>query len=158
MEHRPAEAAIHEQSRAAGTPVPRPPRLGPPGRFGAVPCGARRVLLVDDDEGLRQAVARGLAKAGYRVAAAADGREALERLREERPDAAVIDVLLPDAGGLGLAAEIRRLPDLHALPVLFVTALAPAVVRDTLFPSPVLFKPFTYRQLVAGVRDLLRER
>ncbi len=36
------------------------------------------------------------------------------------------------------------------------TALSPAVVRDTLFPAPVLFKPFTYRQLVASVRDLLR--
>jgi len=54
------------------------------------------------------------------------------------------------------AAEIRRQEGLAAVPVLFVTAKAPAAVGDTLFPAPVLFKPFTYRQLVASVRDLVR--
>ena len=113
---------------------------------------------MEDDAGLREAVARGLAKAGYQVSAAGSAREALERVGEGTPDAAVVDVLLPDAGGPGLAAEMRRREGLRSLPVLFVTALAPAAVRDTLFPSPVLYKPFTYRQLVAAVRALLQGR
>ncbi len=114
------------------------------------------VLLVEDDEGLRKAVERGLTKAGYSVAAAGSGREALELVRTSTPDAVVMDVLLPDSGGLGIARAMRQHRELRSLPILFVTALSPAAVRDTLFPAPVLFKPFTYRQLVASVRDLIR--
>ena len=117
---------------------------------------AVNVLLVEDDEGLREAVARGLTKAGYSVATAGSGREALQLARASAPDAVVMDVLLPDSGGLGIARAMREHREMRALPILFVTALSPAVVRDTLFPAPVLFKPFTYRQLVASIRDLLR--
>jgi len=117
---------------------------------------AVNVLLVEDDEGLRKAVARGLTKAGYSVATAGNGREALQLARASAPDAVIMDVLLPDSGGLGIARAMRQHQEMRALPILFVTALSPAAVRDTLFPSPVLFKPFTYRQLVASIRDLLR--
>jgi len=116
------------------------------------------VLLVEDDDGLREAVVHGLGKAGFSVSGAATGREALDLARERTPDAVVIDVLLPDSGGLGLATEMRQRPGLNAVPILFITALAPAVVRDTLYPAPVLYKPFTYRQLVASVRYLVQGR
>jgi DNA-binding response OmpR family regulator len=116
------------------------------------------VLLVEDDPGLRQAVVRGLTKAGYLVASAGSRREALESARRIDPDAVVMDVLLPDGAGPALADEIRLQDGRHALPVLFVTAQAPAAIRDSLFPAPVLFKPFTYRQLVASVRELVRSR
>lgn len=122
------------------------------------PPRSAHLLVVDDDEALRTAVARGLTKAGYVVAEACDGAQALERAREEPPDAAVLDVLLPDSGGLGVARQIRSQRGLQGLPILFVTALSPAAVRDTLFPAPVLYKPFTYRQLVASVRELVRDR
>ncbi len=116
------------------------------------------VLLVEDDAGLRQAVVRGLTKAGFLVAAAGSRREALESAREIDPDAVVMDVMLPDGQGPAVAEEIRRQDGHGALPVLFVTAQAPAAIRDSLFPAPVLFKPFTYRQLVASVRELVRPR
>jgi two-component system OmpR family response regulator len=112
------------------------------------------VLLVEDDAGLREAVVRGLTKAGYQVAAAGSRREAVESAADLRPDAVVMDVLLPDGEGPVAAAEIRRQAGLESVPVLFVTAQAPARIRDSLFPAPVLFKPFTYRQLVASVRAL----
>jgi two-component system, OmpR family, response regulator len=116
------------------------------------------VLLVEDDPGLRQAVVRGLAKAGYLVAAAAGRKEAVELAPKVNPDAVVMDVRLPDGEGPEVAAEIRRHEPLRGVPVLFVTALAPGAVLDSLFPAPVLFKPFTYRQLVASVRNLVRPR
>lgn len=115
------------------------------------------VLLVEDDAGLREAVVRGLTKAGYQVATAGSGREAVQSAHDLNPDAVVMDVLLPDGQGPDAAAEIRRQAGLAAVPVLFVTAKAPAAVGDTLFPAPVLFKPFTYRQLVASVRGLFRD-
>jgi two-component system OmpR family response regulator len=114
------------------------------------------VLLVEDDAGLREAVVRGLTKAGYLVASAGSRREAVRTAHELNPDAVVMDVLLPDGEGPAAAEEIRSQAGLAAVPVLYVTAQAPAAVRDTLFPAPVLFKPFTYRQLVASVRDLVR--
>jgi DNA-binding response OmpR family regulator len=116
------------------------------------------VLLVEDDDSLREAVVRGLTRAGFRVAGAANGREALELARLSPPDAVVLDVLLTDSGGLGVAAEMRSREDLRSVPILFITALAPAVVRDSLFPAPVLYKPFTYLQLVASVRSLVQQR
>ena len=116
------------------------------------------VLLVEDDTGLRDAVVRGLTKAGYQVASAGSRREAVESAHDLVPDAVVMDVLLPDGQGPDAAAAIRRQAGLAAVPVLFVTAKAPAAVGDTLFPAPVLFKPFTYRQLVASVRALVPAR
>lgn len=113
------------------------------------------VLLVEDDTGLREAVVRGLTKAGYQVASAGSRREAVQSAHDLVPDAVVMDVLLPDGQGPDAAAGIRRQEGLAAVPVLFVTAKAPAAVGDTLFPAPVLFKPFTYRQLVASVRALV---
>lgn len=113
------------------------------------------LLLVEDDTGLREAVVRGLTKAGYQVAAAGTRREAVAAARDLGPDAVVMDVALPDGEGPDAAREIRSQAGLASVPVLFVTARAPAAVRDTLFPAPVLFKPFTYRQLVASVRALV---
>jgi len=116
------------------------------------------VLLVEDDSGLREAVVKGLTKAGYQVAAAGTRREAVRAAHDLNPDAVVMDVLLPDGEGPVAAREIRDQDGLAAVPVLFVTARAPAAVGDSLFPAPVLFKPFTYRQLVASVRALIRPR
>jgi len=116
------------------------------------------VLLVEDDTGLREAVVRGLTKAGFQVAAAGSRREAVRSAHDLAPDAVVMDVVLPDGEGPGAADEIRSQSGLSAIPVLFVTAKAPAAVGDTLFPDPVLFKPFTYRQLVASVRALVQAR
>lgn len=113
------------------------------------------VLLVEDDVGLREVVARGLAKAGYLVASAGTRTEAVASARELSPDAVVMDVTLPDGEGPDAAQEIRGQRGLAAVPVLFVTARPPSLVRDSLFPAPVLFKPFSYRQLVAAVRALL---
>ena len=111
-----------------------------------------RILVVEDDEELRETMTSALTRAGYQVVAAASGVEALEVGRTSRPDAAVIDVFLRDAGGLGVARGLRR--DLADVPVLFVTGLALPAVRQALSPAPVLFKPFTRRQLVASLRAL----
>ena len=113
-----------------------------------------RVLVVEDDEPLREAMTSALTRAGYVVVAAGSGVEALEAGRACRPHAAIIDVFLRDAGGLGVARELRR--GLADVPVLFVTGLALPAVRQALAPAPVLFKPFTRRQLVTSLQALTR--
>lgn len=115
----------------------------------------RRVLLVEDDDELRFAMTSCLASAGFDVTLVATGADAVRAALRRRPEVMVIDVMLPDSGGLGVANEIRRHPDLGSVPVLFTTALDSPAVRDLLAPAPVLFKPFKRRQLVSAVRRAL---
>jgi len=109
----------------------------------------KRILIVEDDQAQGQAMSRALVKAGYQVFLAASGAAALLVARELRVDAVVIDLFLPDAGGLGVARAIRE--TLAAVPVVFVTGLAIAAVRHALAPAPVLFKPFRVRALLTAV-------
>lgn len=114
------------------------------------------MLVVEDDGPLREAMTRTLTRAGFEVLATGSGAEALRAGAGGRPDAAVIDVFLPDAGGLGVARGLRR--DLCGVPVVFVTGLGLAAVREALAPAPVLFKPFTRRQLLASLREITPAR
>jgi two-component system OmpR family response regulator len=117
------------------------------------------VLLVEDDAPLREAVARALRKNGFSVTPVETGADAVEKAATLSPDAVVMDLFLPDGGGLGIAREIRKLGGgAGAVPILFVTALSLPALRDELAPAPVLFKPFTQRQLVSSLRELTRQR
>lgn len=80
----------------------------------------RWVLVVEDDEEMRELLKKVLAKEGYRVGLAANGAEALARLAAEPYDLVVTNMLMPEAGGLQLIADIRaRSPE---LPVILITA------------------------------------
>ena len=81
----------------------------------------RRVVLADDDPVQRKLVAYRLKKAGYEVIATADGNEALARIREQRPDIVLSDVLMPGLDGFGLCVAVRNDPALATLPVLLIT-------------------------------------
>jgi DNA-binding response OmpR family regulator len=115
-----------------------------------------RVLVVDDDDGLREVMASCLSRAGFAVSSVATGADAVAAARAVHPDAMVIDILLPDAGGLGVARELWREHDLASVPVLFTTALSSPAVRSLLGSEQVLFKPFSKRQLLTWVREVTR--
>lgn len=114
------------------------------------------VLVVEDDPSLLAAMVECLMRSGFRVSTAHRGAEALEADRRTALDAYVIDVFLPDAGGLGVARALCRQRARAALPVLFVTALSVPSVRLALAPAAVLFKPFTRRQLLDALLEVLR--
>jgi DNA-binding response OmpR family regulator len=111
-----------------------------------------KVLLVEDDDGLRTVMASCLSRAGFAVSSVGTGADAVAAARAVRPDAMVIDVMLPDAGGLGVAQEVWRERELRSIPVLFTTALSNPLVRTLLAPTQVLLKPFSKRQLLSWVR------
>ncbi len=115
-----------------------------------------RVLVVEDDDALRSVMASCLSRAGFAVSSVATGADAVAAARAVHPDAMVIDILLPDAGGLGVARELSRQSDLAAVPVLFTTALSSPAVRSLLASQQVLFKPFSKRQLLSWVREATR--
>jgi CheY-like chemotaxis protein len=114
-----------------------------------------RVLVVEDDAAIRALLTELLAEEGYAVRAAADGREALALLAGWRPDAIVLDLLMPVMDGWPFRAEQRRRPGARDVPVVVVSAsgdLGPPV--ETLAPAAVPAKPFDIAQLVVAVDRL----
>jgi DNA-binding response OmpR family regulator len=81
-----------------------------------------RILVVDDELDVREVVQLNLGKEGFEVIAAADGESALDLLRSEPYDAAIVDVMMPGMDGLALCRAIRQDPALRTLPVLLLTA------------------------------------
>ncbi|MGW3248671.1 response regulator transcription factor [Streptomyces sp. NPDC001070] len=116
-----------------------------------------RVLVVDDDDAVRLALARALARDGHEVAEAADGATALEVLGGSRPDAVILDVLMPEPNGLEVCRRIRARGD--RVPVLMLTARD--LVEDRVAgldagADDYLVKPFALDELRARIRALLR--
>ena len=116
-----------------------------------------RVLIVDDDRSLREALRRALVLGGYDTVSAANGREALTQVADSTPDALVLDVGLPDLDGLEVCRRLRD--DGNRVPVLMLTARD--AVEDRIDgldagADDYLVKPFDVGELKARLRALLR--
>ena len=117
----------------------------------------RSVLVVEDDDELREVLGRGLREEGFAVEAAATGARALDLVETTSPDALVIDIGLPDADGRDLCQALRARG--IETPVLFLTAREALVDRIAGFDAggdDYLAKPFAFVELVARLQALLR--
>lgn len=118
-----------------------------------------RILVVDDEPDITALVAYHLAKAGYRVATASNGTEALKAAVEVRPDLVVLDLMLPGRSGLEVLEELRRREETRDVGVVVLTAKRdePDRVRGlTLGADDYLVKPFSPQELVLRVGAVLR--
>jgi DNA-binding response OmpR family regulator len=116
----------------------------------------RRVLVVDDEPMVREVVCAYLAREGFTVEEAADGRTALDHIRSQQPDLVVLDVMLPEIDGFSLLAEVRKKTD---VPVILLTARTEEpdrVLGLELGADDYVVKPFSPRELAARVRTVLR--
>jgi two-component system, OmpR family, response regulator MprA len=116
-----------------------------------------RILVVDDEPAVRDALERALKLEGYEVALAADGVQALQVLDEGPPDAVVLDLLMPRVDGIELCKRMRHNGD--RTPVLMLTArdaVADRVSGLDAGADDYLVKPFALPELLARVRALLR--
>ncbi|MFV0408637.1 MAG: response regulator transcription factor [Paracoccus sp. (in: a-proteobacteria)] len=115
-----------------------------------------KVLIVDDDPGLRALLRLTLERAGYAVLMAADGQEALMHQAREAPDLVILDVGLPEMDGFECCRRIRARSD---VPVLFLTARDDEIDRIVgleLGADDYVTKPFSPREVVARVRAILK--
>ncbi len=116
----------------------------------------RRILLVEDEKTIREAVAAYLEREGYWVTAAADGQEALDAFPKHRFDLVVLDLMLPIVSGEQVCRTIRNTSD---VPIIMLTAkgeVEDRIIGLELGADDYLVKPFSPRELVARVRALLR--
>jgi DNA-binding response OmpR family regulator len=114
-------------------------------------------LVVDDDVTVRDVVHRYLDRAGYRVAVAGDGEQALRAVAERVPDVVVLDLMLPRLGGLEVCRRLRR--DAVGVPIVMLTALGEEedrVLGLELGADDYVTKPFSPRELVLRVASVLR--
>lgn len=122
---------------------------------------AERILVVDDDQALADMVQEALAGAGYRVEVCAQSEQALPLIEARPPDLVILDVRMPQVGGLAILDHLRADPRTRAIPVLMCTAAFSgdrAVWQDEIARrgATILFKPFALDQLLDEVRALLR--
>jgi two-component system, OmpR family, response regulator MprA len=118
---------------------------------------AVRILVVDDDRAVRESLRRSLAFNGYTVDLAQDGQEALEMITSDRPDALVLDVMMPRMDGLQVCRHLRSTGD--DLPILVLTArdsVSERVAGLDAGADDYLPKPFALEELLARMRALLR--
>ena len=110
-----------------------------------------RVLVVDDERDIRQAVAEILAGEGYQVAAAGDGEEALAQVRAFHPQLVLLDLMMPGMSGWEFLRAQRGDPELRTIPVIVVSAVA-GVPEPELEGQAIIRKPFDLDELITAVR------
>ena len=125
------------------------------------------ILLVDDDPDLRDSLQIILEKNGYKVQAAANGREALESLKSKRPDLMILDIMMTtETEGFDLAYELKNRPGFGDLPIILLTSFLEKVREDgpdrfqhilgEQWPAKWLFeKPVDTKRLLAKIEGIL---
>ena len=130
-------------------PTPQPDRSVMPGS---------RVLVVDDDADIRALATKALSQDGHTVSQAGSGREALALIASNVPDLLVLDLLMPEQGGLEILQILRSQPATATMPVVVLTAMGDEINTRSSFAlgaSDYVTKPFSIPQLAARVRACL---
>lgn len=118
----------------------------------------KKVLIADDEQNIVISLDFLLRREGFEVLVAADGEEALAKIRSDRPDLVLLDVMMPKMNGFDVCQALRADPELASIRVLMLTAKG----RDTevtkglgLGADAYMTKPFSTKELVVKVRTLL---
>jgi len=118
-----------------------------------------KILIVEDERDLAELLAFNLEKEGYQTLVALDGRTGLERVRTEKPDLIVLDLMLPEVNGIDFCKHLRKQESTAALPVIMVTAKGEEIDKVVGFEvgaDDYLVKPFSTRELLLRIKAVLR--
>lgn len=114
------------------------------------------ILIVDDEEALRNLLRISLQKAGYTVSTAGNGKEAMDLFRQATVDLVLLDILMPDMDGYTLCAELRKRSD---VPIIMLSALNrpdDVVYGFSLGADDYISKPFQFREVEVRIQAILR--
>ncbi len=115
-----------------------------------------RVLVVEDDPSVRGLLQTLLSAEGYEVSTASDGLAGLVKIASSRPALVLLDLMMPDLGGVRVLEEVRDDPELASTPIIVVTGKADAIngMRDLLGDDNVFLKPFAVAELLLRVAQV----
>ena len=119
---------------------------------------SKRVLVVDDEPNIVMSLEFLMRRAGFEVAVARNGREALDALDGTPPDLLLLDVMMPEFDGYEVCERIRALPEWNATKIVMLTARGREVERErglALGADAYVTKPFSTRDLVEQVKRML---
>jgi two-component system alkaline phosphatase synthesis response regulator PhoP/two-component system response regulator VicR len=119
----------------------------------------KKILVVDDEKPIVRLVQVNLEHAGYEVVTAYDGKEALEKVEQEKPDLIILDVMMPQMDGFEVMQRLQANPKTRDIPVIMLTAKAQDADVFRGWQSGVtlyLTKPFSPFELISFVRRIFR--
>lgn len=119
----------------------------------------QKILVVDDDAGIREVLSFALRKAGFDVVVASNGAQAMEQFQAHRPALIVLDILMPELDGTEVCRRIRASSSDSRTPILFLSSRDDEIDRVVgleIGGDDYVTKPFSPRELVARVRAILR--
>jgi two-component system, OmpR family, response regulator len=118
----------------------------------------KKILLVDDEQDIRQVAAFSLRKIGqFEVSLASSGEEGMQMALAEKPDAIIVDMMMPGMDGMTLFEKLRKNPETQNIPVIFMTAKAqPKEIEEYMARGAcgVIAKPFDPMTLPQEIRDI----
>ncbi len=120
-----------------------------------------RILVIEDEPDLREVLAYNLTNAGHQVRLVARGREGLAVAKAEKPEVILLDLMLPDMGGMDVCRALKADPQTRALHVIMVTAKGEEIDRVVGFELGVddyVVKPFSVRELLLRIQVVLRRK
>ncbi|MBL3702837.1 response regulator [Sulfitobacter sp. BDSS02] len=121
---------------------------------------SRRVLLIEDEPNIIEAIRFLLTRDGWNVNTHSDGTDAVEVVQEAKPDLVILDMMLPGRSGMDILRDLREIVELAGLPVLMLTARGQSRDRDMAEKAGVsrfMTKPFSNTEVLTAVRDLVAQ-
>lgn len=123
---------------------------------------AYKILVVDDEKDLAGMIKKRLKTAGYDVITAFDGQEGLKKIKEEKPDLIILDILMPQMDGVTMASSLKKDPDIKDTPIIFLTCLVEneeVKERHHLIGGGLfLAKPFDAKELLSMIEKVLKKQ
>ena len=120
----------------------------------------KNILIVEDDKILRELISRKLQKEDYNISAAIDGEEGFKKVKEEKPDIVLLDLILPGIDGFEVLERIKQDPEINKIPVVILSNLGQKEEIEKglkLGATDYLIKAhFTLSEIVAKVRTILK--
>lgn len=113
----------------------------------------KTILIVDDEQSFLLALELFLKASGYNVLTASNGEEGLIKVKDNRPDLVLLDIMLPGIGGLETLRIINSHPDFKKIPVILMSGARPFVRQSEYKWAGFLFKPFEVSELLAMIKS-----
>lgn len=119
---------------------------------------SKKILIVDDDYNIAKENKEALLKAGYQVVTAYSGKEGVEKVKAEKPDCILLDLVLPDESGFKVAQEIKSLPEFSDTPIIAISLKHEEIDKHIAAKSGITVyveKPIDYQRLLFDIKDVL---